>query len=77
MTSAEDTERLLQPEEGDQFGTGESDTVGQVLEREDFTIKAIGNRENEWTPLTWSFSTAAGITVSMASAPVSGSTNKL
>jgi hypothetical protein len=72
VISEEDTERLLQPEEEDQVATGENLTSGRVLEREDFTAKRTGNGGNEWSHLTWSFGAAAGITVSMAPAPVVG-----
>jgi hypothetical protein len=77
VTLAEDTERLLQPEEGDQFGTDGNRTSGGMLEREDITVKMIGNGESGWSLLAWSFGAAAGITVSMTSAPVSRSTDKL
>lgn len=63
---AEDTERLLQPE----VDTQDDDTAintqqdERLLEGEDFTINKVGERQNGWTPLLWSFGAAASITVS-------------
>jgi len=36
----------------------------QVLANDDFTVQTIGERQNGWTPLVWSFGAAASITVS-------------
>jgi uncharacterized oligopeptide transporter (OPT) family protein len=62
---AEDTERLLQPEGRDRFGTGEHCASERVLEGEGLAVKRIGKRENGWIPLAWSFGAAASITVCM------------
>ncbi|KIM29771.1 hypothetical protein M408DRAFT_22638 [Serendipita vermifera MAFF 305830] len=61
---AEDTERLLQPDEdlhNDNDADGREDE--RVAENEEIANKRVGERKNGWTPLIWSFAAAAGVTI--------------